>query len=37
MQRCKSGFLLLSGDGKDISDVALETEELSSIIEKEEF
>ena len=29
-------FLQLSGDGKDVADVALETEELSSTLEKED-
>ena len=36
IQRFASGFLLLSEDGKDVADLALETEELSSILGKEE-
>ena len=36
IKRFVSGFLLLSEDGKDIEDVALETEELSWILGKEE-
>ena len=36
IQQFVSEFLQLSGDGKDVADVALETEELSSTLEKED-
>ena len=36
IQQFVSSFLLLSGDGKDVADLALETEELSSILENKE-
>ena len=36
IQRFVSGYLLLSEDGKDVADVALQTEELPSILGKEE-
>ena len=37
IQQFVLGFLLLSGDDKDVADIGLETEELSLILEKEDL